>query len=109
MSIPPIVARQRLGKQVPAATNTFNKRKIVGWVIFYAVRVLSKEREWDCLCVPLSLKGKGSVNTFPRQRRIVGDVLFYSVVVVPNFSQNFLLFSSLPMIASIFIATNHSP
>jgi hypothetical protein len=43
MCIPPIVARQRLGKHVPAATNTRNSRRIDGRVIVYAVRVLSKE------------------------------------------------------------------
>jgi hypothetical protein len=33
---PPIVARQQLGKDVPAA-------RIVGGVVFYAIRVVSKE------------------------------------------------------------------
>jgi hypothetical protein len=42
MCIPLIVARQRLGKHVPMATNTRNIRN-VGGVIFYAVRVVSKE------------------------------------------------------------------
>jgi hypothetical protein len=46
MCIPPIVARQRLGKHVPETMNTHNNRRNVGRVIFYAVRVLSKEREW---------------------------------------------------------------
>jgi hypothetical protein len=42
---PPIVTRQWLGKHVPAATNTrtHNNRRIVGRVVFYAVRVVSKE------------------------------------------------------------------
>jgi hypothetical protein len=40
---PPIVARQRLGKMLPLHEYTRNKRIIVGGVIFYAVRVLSKE------------------------------------------------------------------
>jgi hypothetical protein len=40
---PPIVARQRLGKHVPAATNTQNNRRTVGCVVFYKVRVISKE------------------------------------------------------------------
>jgi hypothetical protein len=39
---PPIVVRQRLGKHIPAATNTRNDG-IVGRVVFYADRVLSKE------------------------------------------------------------------
>jgi hypothetical protein len=33
--IPPLVARQRLGKHVPAATNTHNNRKIVGRVCLW--------------------------------------------------------------------------
>jgi hypothetical protein len=43
MCNPPIVARQRLGKQVSAATNTRKNRKVVGRVDFYAVRAVSKE------------------------------------------------------------------
>jgi hypothetical protein len=38
--IPPIVARQRLGRHVPVATNTRNNRIIVGGVVFYMVRVV---------------------------------------------------------------------
>jgi hypothetical protein len=56
--------------------------RIVGHVIFYAVRVLSKESLWVCLCIPLSLLDKESVNTFPRQRKIVWDVVFYAVLVL---------------------------
>jgi hypothetical protein len=41
---PRIVARQRLGKHVPAETNYSRiKGIIVGRVVFYAVRVVSKE------------------------------------------------------------------
>jgi hypothetical protein len=40
---PPIVARQRLGIYVTATTNTGNKRKISGGVVFYAVRVEPRE------------------------------------------------------------------
>jgi hypothetical protein len=39
----PIFAKQRLGKIVTAATNTYPTRKIVERVFFYAVRVVSKE------------------------------------------------------------------
>jgi mRNA-degrading endonuclease toxin of MazEF toxin-antitoxin module len=39
----PIVTRQRLDKHVPAATKTPNN-KTIGYVVFYAVRVVSKER-----------------------------------------------------------------
>jgi hypothetical protein len=92
MCISLIVVRQQLDKHVPAATNTLNNRKIVGCVIFYAVRVLSKERMWASLYIPLSLKGKGSLNTLPRQRRIVAGVLFYSVDVVSKEGRR-LLFS----------------
>jgi hypothetical protein len=65
--IPPFGARQRLGKHVSAATNTPNNRRIVGLIIFYAVRVLSKESLGVCLCIPLSLLGNKSVKIFPRQ------------------------------------------
>jgi hypothetical protein len=81
MFIPPIVARQRLGKHVPAAKDTRNSRRI-GHVIFYAVRVLPKETLWVCLCIPLSLLGNKSVKTFPRERWISGGVVFYTVRVV---------------------------
>jgi hypothetical protein len=40
--INPIVARQQLGKHVPAAVDTGNNRRIVRGVVFYAVRVVSK-------------------------------------------------------------------
>jgi hypothetical protein len=43
MCISPIVARQWLGKHVPVATNTRSSRRIVVRVIFYAIRVVSKE------------------------------------------------------------------
>jgi hypothetical protein len=44
--IPLIVARQRLGNHVLAATNTRKNIKIIRRVIFYAVHVLSKESLW---------------------------------------------------------------
>jgi hypothetical protein len=50
--IPPFGARQRLGKHIPAEMNKRNTRGIVGRVIFYAVRFLSKESLWVCLCIP---------------------------------------------------------
>jgi hypothetical protein len=62
--IPLFIARQRVGENVPAATNT---RRIFGPV---------------SLCVLLSLLRNRSVKTFPRQRRIVADVVFYAVRVV---------------------------
>jgi hypothetical protein len=78
--IPPIVTRQRLSKHFPAATNTHNRR--IGRVVFCAVRVVSKESLWVCLCISLSLLGNGLVNTFLRQRRIGGGFVFYAVRVV---------------------------
>jgi hypothetical protein len=48
--VPSIVARQRLGKHVSVETTTRNNRRIVERVIFYAIRVLSKESLWVCLC-----------------------------------------------------------
>jgi hypothetical protein len=43
MCIPSVPARQRLGKLVPAALNTCNSRRIVGRVVFCAIRVISKD------------------------------------------------------------------
>jgi hypothetical protein len=40
---PTIVARQRLDKDVTTATNTRNNRRIVGRVVLYAGRVISKK------------------------------------------------------------------
>jgi hypothetical protein len=54
------------------------QRRIVGGVVFYTVRDVSKVSLWVCLCIPVSLLGNGRVNTFPRQGRIIGDV-FYTV------------------------------
>jgi hypothetical protein len=82
--IPPFVARQRLGKYVPAATNKRNSRRIVERVIFYAVL-------WACLYISLSLLGIKSVKTFPRQRRNVGGVVFYVVHVVSKQSRRLVL------------------
>jgi hypothetical protein len=79
--IPLFIATQLLDKHDSAATNTRNRR-IVGRVIFCAVRALSKEDLCVRLCTTLSLLGKNSVKTFPRQRRIVGGVVFYAVCVI---------------------------
>jgi hypothetical protein len=73
--IPPFFARQR------------QQYKIVGRVIFYAVRVLSMESLWVSLCITLSLLRSNWVKTFPRQQRIVGGVVFYAVRVVSKESR----------------------
>jgi hypothetical protein len=46
-----------------------------------------KESLWVCLCIPLSLLCNNSVKTFPRQRRIVGRVVFNAVSVVSKESR----------------------
>jgi hypothetical protein len=47
-----IVARQRLSKHIPEVMNAGNNRKIVGRVVFYTVRDISKESLWVCHCIP---------------------------------------------------------
>jgi hypothetical protein len=123
---PLTVARHRLGNHVSVATNICKNRKTVRHVVFYTVRVPSKESlwvrvfpavvwrlsepsyskiwswvpwdwelriimlarassnllDWTGLCIPLPLLGNGSVNMFPRQTGIVGDIVFYAVCVV---------------------------
>jgi hypothetical protein len=85
MCVSPIVARQRLGIHVPAAANTRNDRRTVGRVIFYAVSVSYQ----SSLCVPLSLL-YNSIKAFPRQRRIIGGVL-YAAHAVSNESNRLVL------------------
>jgi hypothetical protein len=80
MCICPVITRQQLGRHTPLATNTSNNRRIVGGVI-------SKESVWIRLCIPLSLLGKSSVNTFPRQWRIVEGIVFYLVHVISKESR----------------------
>jgi hypothetical protein len=75
-----IVASQRLGKHVPAATDTRNKRRNVGRVVFCTVRVVSK-RVCGSLCI---------FPYFPRPRRIVGGV-FYADRVVSKKSRRFVV------------------
>jgi hypothetical protein len=59
----PVVARQRLGSR----GNEYTKQKIVGPVVFYAVRVISNECLWVCLwCTPLLLLGNNLFNALPR-------------------------------------------
>jgi hypothetical protein len=87
MCVPVLVSRQRLGKHVPAVKNIRNNKGIVGRVVFYLVRVLSRESLWVCLCIPALLLGNSSVNTVPRQRRIVGGVVFYAVLVISKESR----------------------
>jgi hypothetical protein len=68
--------------------------------IFYAVRVLSKERVWVCAsfdyCQQLGIK------TFPRQRRIVRGVVFYEAHVVSKESRR----SVLPRTSCLYCSFN---
>jgi hypothetical protein len=56
---PSFIAKQRLGKHIPVATNTGSNGIIVGRVCL-----------WASLCILLLLLGKNSVKTFPLQGRI---------------------------------------
>jgi hypothetical protein len=56
----------RLGKHVPAATNTCYNRKIV---LCGAAPVLSTESPWVCSCIPLLLLGNNLVKALLRQQR----------------------------------------
>jgi hypothetical protein len=51
---------------------------------FYAVRVLAKDSLCIFLCNPISVNGNNSVKTFPRQRIIVGGIVFYAILVVSS-------------------------
>jgi hypothetical protein len=73
--IPHFIARQWLGKHITAATNTR-----ICWTLVSVG-----------LCIPLSLLCNNSVKTFPRQRRIVGGVVFYAVRVVSKESRQLVL------------------
>jgi hypothetical protein len=79
----PIFARQRLDKNVSAATKNCWRRFLCGSCRIRGASVSL------CVYVPLSLLGKGSVNTFPLQRRIVGGVVFCAVHVILKESRPF--------------------
>jgi hypothetical protein len=89
-SISPSIVRKRLSKHVPATTNTRNNKRIVGCVCL-----------WICLrvCIPLSFVGNNSVETFPRQQRNFGGVVFQSVHVVSKECRRLVL----PKISSSLI------
>jgi hypothetical protein len=56
---PRIIARQLLGKHIPAATNTCNNSRTVG-LIFFMVHVVLKERVCVSVCVPPNWWSEGS-------------------------------------------------
>jgi hypothetical protein len=78
-------------KHVSAAKNTHSNRGIVGCVILYAIRVLSKESLWVRLYIPQGMFGNTSVKTLSLQRRIVGGVVFYAVRVISKESRRLVL------------------
>jgi hypothetical protein len=91
MCIPHIIATQRRCEHVPAATNTRNKDELLD-VSFSMLSMSSQTRVWESVFVsPVSLHGNGSVNTFLRQRRIVGGVVFCAFRVVSNESMLLVL------------------
>jgi hypothetical protein len=69
---------------------TQSKTNIVR-VVFCALRNVSEESLWVFLLIPLSLLGNGSVNTFPRQRRIVGGVVSCAAHIVSKESRRLVL------------------
>jgi hypothetical protein len=88
--IPPIVARQRLGKRTPAAANTHNSRRIVGRIVLLYDPSLIKGESVGPSVYSLSLLGNNSVKTFPRQW-IVGVVVYYADRVVWKESRRLVL------------------
>jgi hypothetical protein len=84
--IPYLVARQRVGKHVPAAMNTGSIRGIVGQDISSDVRALLKASMWLRMQSPV-IASYGLIKTFPWQRIFVTGVDFCVVRVVPNESR----------------------
>jgi hypothetical protein len=78
--IPLFIARQRLGENVTAATNTRNNRRIVAHSIFYAVRVVSKASRvlvllrTSCTIIILCLQRHLSPSDFSNQ------ILYASII-----------------------------
>jgi hypothetical protein len=77
--IPPFSARQRLGNTFPPQRIQATSEELLGVCV------------WVCLCIPLLLLGNNSVKTFPRERKIVGGIVFYAVLVVSKESTRLVL------------------
>jgi hypothetical protein len=80
---PLLAVRQLLGNLFtePLPSSEYTQQQINCWEhhsLCYPCRI---KGESVCLCIPLPYLGNGSVNTFPRQRRIIGRVVFYGVHV----------------------------
>jgi hypothetical protein len=80
---PPIVARQRLGKHVPAVKNTYNR--CIGGVVFYTIRAVSKETMcvWQHIVVTRQRLDKH----VPTAIQVVTGAVLYAVCVVSNESR----------------------
>jgi hypothetical protein len=83
---PPIVARQRLGKHIPMATNIRNNKRTVVCVVFFTIQVVSKI---VCGSVYPPIFARQPLGK--RQRSIVGGVVLYSVRVVSKESRRLVL------------------
>jgi hypothetical protein len=76
LSLPPIVARQLPGcyatarKHVSVAANTHNNRKIVGRIVFYAIRVVSLEGRRLVLPRIYCINSASAVCILPKTRDI---------------------------------------
>jgi hypothetical protein len=70
----------------------------------FSVRSVSYQRRvCGSVYPPLSLSGNNSVNTFPRQRRIVGGVVSYAVHVVSEKSRRLILYGTSYLIWKEFL------
>jgi hypothetical protein len=78
-----IVATQRLGEKHPRC-NEYTQQK--NWTSFLCGPCRLKA-ELVNVCIPLPFLGNGSVNTFPKQRRIVGGIVFNAVCAVSEKSR----------------------
>jgi hypothetical protein len=80
---PPIVARQRLGKQFPAATNARNNRRIVGRVVIACHPCPTKGK--NVLIIPRTQEKTLSSPTCPAQlpRDLTWDRTWTAVVGSP--------------------------
>jgi hypothetical protein len=80
---PPIVARQRLGKNVTATTNTRSNRTVVGRVVFYAVHVISKGSR--VLVLPITSCSLCIGFRFTDQHQAFSHIFTYRLVLLRNF------------------------
>jgi hypothetical protein len=80
-----------------------NTTRIVWRLIFCAIRVLSMESLWVCLCIPLSSLFNNSVKLFPHHWRIYGGINLYAVLVESK-ENNRLIFPRISCFCIVLIA-----